>query len=174
MKATSQGFERLLTTDEPSEIVTLDKAIEAETANLQILGDRVRALKEEVRKATFSDREQQRKKAIEKIAAKLKKRETLAAELQATIERVGAHTSKPHLLDIYLVSGTTLKCDECGNPTERCEKCGFVMGTLKRERLEDARRVRSVRLPRRRPRRCRRRQRQFSRVDQRQRGKSKS
>jgi len=81
-----QRAERLLTTDEPSEVVTLDKAIEAETANLVILGDRCRALREEIRRQEFAARELQRRKSIEKIDAKLKQREVLAARLQSLIE----------------------------------------------------------------------------------------
>jgi hypothetical protein len=81
--------ERLLTTDEPSEVVNLDKAIEAENANLAILQDRVRALKEEVRKGEYAAREDQRKQAIAQLSRRLSKREAIAAELDAAIAKVG-------------------------------------------------------------------------------------
>jgi hypothetical protein len=43
--------EKLLEAEDPSEVVRLDKSIEAEEANLVILNDRVRALKEEIRRS---------------------------------------------------------------------------------------------------------------------------
>jgi hypothetical protein len=73
---------KLVVTESPEEVLAIDRSIGAERANAEIYRDRIKALQEECRKATYADREQQRKKAIEKIAAKLKRRETLAAQLQ--------------------------------------------------------------------------------------------
>jgi hypothetical protein len=45
--------EKLLEVEDPGEIIRLDKSIEAEQANLIILGDRVRVLNEEIRRHAF-------------------------------------------------------------------------------------------------------------------------
>jgi len=75
--------------DNIGEIQTVNKAIEAEETARTIYGDKVKALQEECRKITYQEREEQRKKAIEKIAAKLKKREEIAAELELLLVRTG-------------------------------------------------------------------------------------
>jgi hypothetical protein len=66
--------EKLLEVEDPGEIVRLDKSIEAEQANLIILGDRVRALNEEIRRHAFEDREDRRRAAIKKLSTALGKR----------------------------------------------------------------------------------------------------
>jgi hypothetical protein len=81
--------EKLLEAEDPSEVVRLDKSIEAEQANLVILNDRVVALKEEIRRHAFEDREDKRRAAIKKLSAHLAKRETIAAKLEAAITEVG-------------------------------------------------------------------------------------
>jgi small-conductance mechanosensitive channel len=81
--------EKLLEAEDPSEVVRLDKSIEAEQANLVILNDRVVALKEEIRRQAFEDREDKRKAAIKKLSAHLAKRADIAAKLEATITEAG-------------------------------------------------------------------------------------
>jgi hypothetical protein len=81
--------EKLLEAEDPSEVVRLDKSIEAEEANLVILNDRVRALKEEIRRHAFEDREDKRRAAIKKLSAHLAKRADLATQLEAAITEVG-------------------------------------------------------------------------------------
>jgi predicted O-linked N-acetylglucosamine transferase (SPINDLY family) len=76
--------------DSVSAVQSLDKAADAERAARVILADKAKALAEEVRKATYLEREQQRGKAIATIKQKLKKREETASDLQAAIARVGA------------------------------------------------------------------------------------
>ena len=76
-------------TKNPEEILKIDAAIAAERANAEIFKDRIRALQEECRKATYSDRESRRAKALAKIKERLKRREALAADLQTSIEAVG-------------------------------------------------------------------------------------
>ena len=81
--------ETLLEAEDAGAVTTIDRAIEAEEANARIYADRITALQEECRKAEYASCEAKRKQAIEKIKAKLKRREQIAADLQATIERVG-------------------------------------------------------------------------------------
>lgn len=80
---------KLVVAEDAAEVMQTDRAIQAEEVNLQIYRDKVRALKEEVRKGEYAQREKDRRAAIEKIKAKLKRREETAADLQAAIERVG-------------------------------------------------------------------------------------
>jgi hypothetical protein len=87
LRATRQA--KLVVAEDAAEVLQTDKAIEAEEVNLQIYRDKVRALKEEVRRGTYAQREKDRRTSIEKIKGALKTREKVAAELQATIERVG-------------------------------------------------------------------------------------
>jgi hypothetical protein len=90
--------EKLLEAEDPAEVVKIDKAIEAEEANLTILltilGDRVRALNEEIRRHAFEDREDRRRAAIKKLSAHLGKREAIAAKLEAAITEVGEFYSQ--------------------------------------------------------------------------------
>jgi hypothetical protein len=58
--------EVLLLAEDAGVVVTIDKAIEAETASAAIYRDRIKALDEECRKVTYADREKQRKQAIAK------------------------------------------------------------------------------------------------------------
>jgi hypothetical protein len=81
--------ERLLEAEDPTEVVKIDKAIEAEKANLTILGDHVRALNEEIRRHAFEDREDRRRAAIKKLSTALGKREAIATKLEAAITEVG-------------------------------------------------------------------------------------
>jgi hypothetical protein len=81
--------EKLLEAEDPAEVVKVNKAIEAEEANLTILGDRVRALNEEIRRHAFEDREAKRMAAIKKLSASLAKRESLAVELEAAVTKAG-------------------------------------------------------------------------------------
>jgi hypothetical protein len=78
--------EALLAAEDAGAVVAIDKAIEAESADAVIYRDRIKALQEECRKATY----QERGKAIAAIKQKLKRREQIASDLQATIEKVGA------------------------------------------------------------------------------------
>jgi hypothetical protein len=80
---------KLVVAEDATDILAIDRSIEAEPANAEIYKDKIRALAEEVRKGTYALREKDRKQAIEKIKAQLKAREKVASELQATIERVG-------------------------------------------------------------------------------------
>jgi hypothetical protein len=81
--------ERLLEAEDPAEVVKIDKAIEAEEANLTILGDRVRALNEEIRRHAFEDREDKRRAAIKKLSTALGKREAISSKLEAALTEVG-------------------------------------------------------------------------------------
>src|SRR6516164_4522938 len=66
---------KLVTAEDAAEVLQTDRAIQAEEVNLQIYRDKVRALKEEVRKQQYQEREDQRAKAIAKIKERLDKRE---------------------------------------------------------------------------------------------------
>jgi hypothetical protein len=81
--------EKLLEAEDPSEVVRIDAAISAEQANIVILNDRILALKEEIRRHAFEDREDKRKAAIKKLSTALGKREAIAAKLEAAITEVG-------------------------------------------------------------------------------------
>jgi hypothetical protein len=81
--------EKLLEAEDPSEVVRLDKSIEAEQANLAILNDRVVALKEEIRRNHYENREDKRKAAIKKLSAHLAKRADLAAKTGSRHNRSG-------------------------------------------------------------------------------------
>jgi hypothetical protein len=81
--------EKLLEAEDPGEVTKIDAAIEAEGRNLAILGDRVLALNEELRRHAFEDREDKRKAAIKKLSAHLAKRADIAAKLEAAITEVG-------------------------------------------------------------------------------------
>jgi hypothetical protein len=81
--------ETLLAAEDAGAVVTIDKAIEAESANAVICQDRIKALQEECRRNEYASREAKRKQAIGKISAALKRREQIASDLQAAIERVG-------------------------------------------------------------------------------------
>jgi hypothetical protein len=81
--------EKLLEAEDPSEVTKIDAAIEAEGRNLVILGDRVLALKEEIRRHAFENREDKRRVAIKKLSTHLAKRADLAAKLEAAITEVG-------------------------------------------------------------------------------------
>jgi hypothetical protein len=96
--------ERLLESEEPSEVVRIDKAIEAEQANLVILNDRTVALREEIRRHAFEDREDKRRAAIKKLSAQLAKRADIAAKLEAAITQVGEFYSQLVAPD-YAVDG---------------------------------------------------------------------
>jgi anti-sigma28 factor (negative regulator of flagellin synthesis) len=85
----AQRAQRLLEAEDPSEIVRLDQSIEVEERNLTILADRVRALREEIRRGEYENREDKRKAAIKKLSAHLAKREAIAAKLEAAITEVG-------------------------------------------------------------------------------------
>jgi hypothetical protein len=80
---------KLVISDGPEEDLKIDAAIAAERANAEIYKDRICALQEECRKAEYANREQQRSKAIAAIKQKLKRRQQIASDLQAAIERVG-------------------------------------------------------------------------------------
>jgi hypothetical protein len=69
--------------------VAIDQAIEAEQRNGEIYKDRIKALQEECRKLEYQSREDQRKKAIAKISARLKKRCDTASKLQAMLADAG-------------------------------------------------------------------------------------
>jgi len=79
---------KLVIAEDAAEVLTVDRAIEAERVNLQIYRDKAKALQEEVRRGVYAEREKQRKQAIEKISAKLDKRTEIAAKLQTAIESV--------------------------------------------------------------------------------------
>jgi hypothetical protein len=81
--------EVLLSAEDAGAVVSIDKAIDAEIANAAIYKDRCRALQEEIRKVTYTEREGRRTKAIAKIKERLKRREAVAADLQTAIEAVG-------------------------------------------------------------------------------------
>jgi hypothetical protein len=81
--------EKLLEAEDPSVVVRIDAAISAEQANIVILNDRILALKEEIRRHAFEDREDKRKAAIKKLSTALGKREAIAAKLEAAITEVG-------------------------------------------------------------------------------------
>jgi hypothetical protein len=81
--------EVLLSAEDAGAVVALDQAIEIEQRNAAIYKDRIKALQEECRKLEYQGREDQRKKAIAKIAARLKKREELASKLQAMLTAIG-------------------------------------------------------------------------------------
>jgi hypothetical protein len=81
--------ETLLSAEDAEAVVAIDKAIEAEHANAAIYKDRIKALQEELRRLEFQSREGQRAKQIEKIKERLQRRETIAADLQLAIARVG-------------------------------------------------------------------------------------
>jgi hypothetical protein len=81
--------ERLLEAEDPSEVTKIDAAIEAEGRNLVILADRVLALREEIRRHAFEDREDKRRGAIKKLSTHLDKRAAIAAKLEAAITEVG-------------------------------------------------------------------------------------
>jgi hypothetical protein len=85
----AQRASKLLEAEDPGEVVRIDRAIEAEEANLVILNDRTVALREEIRRHAFEDREDKRKAAIKKLSTALAKREAIAATLEATITEVG-------------------------------------------------------------------------------------
>jgi hypothetical protein len=75
---------KLVTAEDAAEVLTVDRAIEAERVNLTIYRDRVKALQEKCRKAEFRSREERRAKAISKIKERLNRREELAVQLQKT------------------------------------------------------------------------------------------
>jgi hypothetical protein len=81
--------EVLLAAEDAGAVVTIDKAIEAETANAAIYRDRIKALQEECRRQLFQQREGERAMAIEKIALKLKRREAIAAQLEDALGTIG-------------------------------------------------------------------------------------
>jgi hypothetical protein len=81
--------EVLLSAEDAGAVVVIDQAIEIEQRNAAIYRDRLKALKEECRKLEYQSREDQRKKAIAKISARLKQREETAAKLQAMLAAIG-------------------------------------------------------------------------------------
>jgi hypothetical protein len=81
--------ERLLDAKDPAEVTKIDLAIEVEERNVTILADRVIALREEIRRNAFEDREDKRKAAIKKLTVHLAKRADIAAKLEAAITQVG-------------------------------------------------------------------------------------
>jgi hypothetical protein len=86
--------EKLLEAEDPSEVVRIDAAISAEEKNIEILNDRTVALREEIRRYAFEDREDKRKAAIKKLSTHLAKREAIAAKLEAAITEVGEFYSQ--------------------------------------------------------------------------------
>jgi hypothetical protein len=81
--------ETLLSAEDASAVVAIDRAIDIELANANIYRDRIKALQEECRRLEFQSREAQRTKSIEKIKEKLDKRAEVAADLQFAIARIG-------------------------------------------------------------------------------------
>jgi hypothetical protein len=81
--------EKLLEAEDPSEVIRLDQSIEVEERNLIILADRTAALREEIKRHAFENREDKRKAAIKKLSAHLAKREATAMKLEAAITEVG-------------------------------------------------------------------------------------
>jgi len=71
--------------DNVADIQRINKSIEAEEANKKIYEAKVIALAEEVRRGEYQSREKRRKEAIEKIAAKLTKREEIATQLELSL-----------------------------------------------------------------------------------------
>jgi hypothetical protein len=94
-----QRAAKLVTAEDASEVLAIDKSIAAERANAEIYRDKIRALQEKCRKAEYQSREDRRKKAIAKISARLKKREELASKLQAALTTVGPLYSELMALD---------------------------------------------------------------------------
>jgi hypothetical protein len=86
--------EKLLEAEDPSEVVRIDAANSAEEKNIEILNDRTVALREEIRRYAFEDREDKRKAVIKKLSTHLAKREAIAAKLEAAITEVGEFYSQ--------------------------------------------------------------------------------
>lgn len=80
---------KLVDAEGPEEVLAIDRAITAERANAEIYKDKITALQEECRKITYAEREEERWKSIAKIKERLKKRESLAVQLQLALETVG-------------------------------------------------------------------------------------
>lgn len=87
--------------DNVSEIEQVGRSIEAERAAAEIYRDKIKALKNEVRREKYHEREKQRAAAIERISKKFAKREQIAEELEKAIERASQlYFEMTELLDL--------------------------------------------------------------------------
>src|SRR5262249_40028463 len=81
--------EKLAQTDEIAAVQTIDRAIEAERNAVEIYNSRIAILEEQKRAEAYASRELERRKAIAGIEKKLAARQTVAEELERTVDKLG-------------------------------------------------------------------------------------